>query len=215
MIIKGAAAHWPAMHLLNFTYLKSLYNSVPGAIDYVHEECQFLHFKSNFVTLHDVFAMSEARVNNTNGEDAWYVGWSNCHPVILQELRKLYPKPHFLPDDAEMPNTDFVFLGYEQGATMHVSESNHLREIMAHDLCFTSIPLLFQIDYIGRLGFSAQLVGVKTWNVAPTPECQEVCNSFSFYVEPGDVLLLDTRVWYHETHIAKGQFSMTIQSEYG
>lgn len=46
---------------------------------------------------------------------------SNCHPEVLEKLRKLYPKPHFLPEDSEMPNTDFVFLGYEQGAIMHVS----------------------------------------------------------------------------------------------
>lgn len=57
--------------------------------------------------------------------------------------------------------------------------------------------------------------GNKTWIVAPTPECETVCDSFSFYVEPGDALLLDTRVWYHETHITEGQFSITIQSEYG
>lgn len=64
--------------------------------------------------------MTEARANHRPGEVPWYVGWSNCHPVVLAELRKLYPRPHFLPDDAEMPNTDFVFLGYEQGAIMHV-----------------------------------------------------------------------------------------------
>lgn len=58
-----------------------------------------------------------------SGHKPWYVGWSNCNPLILAELRKLYPKPHFLPEDAEMPNTDFVFLGYEQGAVMHVGLS--------------------------------------------------------------------------------------------
>lgn len=214
MIIKRAVADWPAMHLLNFTYLKNLYSSVPGAIDYIHEECQFLHFKSNFVTLHDVFSMSDSRINNTDdNEDPWYVGWSNCHPVVLHELRKLYPKPHFLPDDAEMPNTDFVFLGYEQGAIMHVSRPPNNSDCPSSPLI--PLPSAFQIDYIPRLMWQAQLRGNKTWIVAPTPECASVCNSFSFYVEPGDALLLDTRVWYHETHIAKGQFSMTIQSEYG
>lgn len=89
-------------------------------MDSVHEDCQFLNFKSNFITLRDVFDMSEERVKFKAGEKPWYVGWSNCHPSVLQELRKLYPQPHFLPNDAEMPNTDFVFLGYEQGAIMHV-----------------------------------------------------------------------------------------------
>lgn len=117
IIIKNAVSHWPAAQFLNFTYLKDLYQKHPAALDSFHEDCQFLHFKSNFQTLRDVFRMSE---DFRTGHKPWYVGWSNCNPVILAELRKLYPKPHFLPEDAEMPNTDFVFLGYEQGALMHV-----------------------------------------------------------------------------------------------
>ena len=98
-----------------------MYLKYPDALDAVQDECQFLHFKSNFHTLKDVFKMSEDRAALKSGQQPWYVGWSNCNPSILNELRKLYPKPHFLPEDAEMPNTDFIFLGYEQGAIMHVS----------------------------------------------------------------------------------------------
>lgn len=54
------------------------------------------------------------------GKQPWYVGFSNCNPSVLKELRKYYPKPHFLPEDAEIPNTDYIFLGYDQGAVMHV-----------------------------------------------------------------------------------------------
>lgn len=63
--------------------------------------------------------------------------------------------------------------------------------------------------------WQAQLRGHKTWSLNPTPECEHLCKSFSFVVEPGDILLLDTRIWYHETHIPKGEFSIAIQSEYG
>lgn len=63
--------------------------------------------------------------------------------------------------------------------------------------------------------WQAQLRGNKTWHVGPTPECDSKCSSFSFYVEPGDVVQLDTRSWYHATSVTAGQFSMTIQSEYG
>jgi hypothetical protein len=59
------------------------------------------------------------------------------------------------------------------------------------------------------------LSGNKSWIVAPTPECDEQCESFSFYVEENDALLLDTRLWYHGTYISQGEFSLTIQSEYG
>lgn len=44
----------------------------------------------------------------------------NCHPTILNEMRKYYPKPHFLPNDCEIPSKEYVFMGYEEGATMHV-----------------------------------------------------------------------------------------------
>lgn len=117
IIIKNAVAHWKAKQLLNFEYLKDLYERIPGAMD---ENCPFLHFRSDFKTLHDVFAMPSARSNLSIGQTPWYVGWSNCHPVVLEELRKLYPRPHFLPVDAEMPNTDYIFIGYEQGDFMHV-----------------------------------------------------------------------------------------------
>lgn len=45
----------------------------------------------------------------------------NCDPEVLQEMRKYYPKPHFLPEDCEFPSKEYVFMGYEAGATMHVS----------------------------------------------------------------------------------------------
>lgn len=45
----------------------------------------------------------------------------NCDPDVLAEMRRYYPKPHFLPDDAETPSKEYVFMGYDAGATMHVS----------------------------------------------------------------------------------------------
>lgn len=104
-------------------------------------------------------------------------------------MRQHYPVPHFLPLDSELSNHEYIFMGYEAGATMH-------------------------LDFISRLMWQAQLQGNKTWQLIPSPECQDVCQQFSFYVEPGDAMLLDTRVWYHGTTIAPGQFSLTIQSEY-
>lgn len=63
--------------------------------------------------------------------------------------------------------------------------------------------------------WQAQLQGTKFWEVSPTPECDARCPSFSFFVEPGDAVLIDTRIWYHGTSVKSGEFSMTIQSEYG
>lgn len=34
--------------------------------------------------------------------------------------------------------------------------------------------------------WQAQLKGRKHWMLAPTPECETQCKSFSFFVEAGD-----------------------------
>lgn len=75
IIIKGAVKNWTASSVLNYTFIKDLYLRTPGALE---ENCQFLNFRSNFLTnLRDFFKMSQTRVDNK--EDAWYVGFSNCH----------------------------------------------------------------------------------------------------------------------------------------
>lgn len=47
-------------------------------------------------------------------------------------------------------------------------------------------PFSLQLDYIPRLMWQAQLRGQKHWMLAPTPECEAQCSSFSFFVEAGD-----------------------------
>lgn len=47
---------------------------------------------------------------------------SNCHPDVLAIMREHYSVPHFLPEDAEHAHMDYIFIGYQQGAVMHVSE---------------------------------------------------------------------------------------------
>jgi hypothetical protein len=190
IVIKQAFLHWPAMKYFNFNFFKELYSSISDSYKSVDEECQFLHFKSNFISIRDVFEMSEARINNKPGEESWYVGWGNCHPQILSEMRRYYPKPHFLPESCEIPSKEYVFMGYDDGATMH-------------------------LDFINRLMWQAQLKGSKTWHLLPPPECEDVCSQLSFLVEPGDAVLVDTRVWYHGTIITPGEFSLSVQSEYG
>ncbi|XP_023949605.2 uncharacterized protein LOC112054156 [Bicyclus anynana] len=190
IIVKNAIVHWRAIKEFNFYMFKKLYEQTAGSYESLEEGCQFLNFKTDLFTLKEVFSMPAARVRNEPGQEPWYVGWGNCHPDILTKVRKYYTVPEFLPEDAEFPVTENVFFGYEMGAVMH-------------------------LDYIPRLMWQGQVKGNKTWSVAPVPECEHVCNKFKYYVEPGDVVLLDTRVWYHATSIPKGQFSLTVQSEYG
>ncbi|XP_072947479.1 uncharacterized protein [Epargyreus clarus] len=190
IIVKEAISHWRAIKEFTFYTFKRLYEQTVGSYESLDYGCQFLNFKSDLFTLKDVFNMPKARVENEPGQEPWYVGWGNCHPEILSKVRQYYSIPEFLPEDAEFPETENIFFGYEIGAVMH-------------------------LDYIPRLMWQGQVKGNKTWSVAPVPECEHVCHKFDYYVEPGDIVLLDTRLWYHATTIPKGQFSLTVQSEYG
>lgn len=101
-------------------HLKQLYEKHPNALKNFEDECQFLPFKSSFSTLQEFF---EKTIELTDRNKlSWYIGFSNCQLNILKELRHLYSRPHFLPKDAEIPNTDYIFLGYNEGAVMHVSK---------------------------------------------------------------------------------------------
>lgn len=121
MIIKAAVYDWPARKEFTLEFFRNLYERTEGAYESIEEECQFLHFKSNLANLRQVFAMSESRALHREGEDSWYVGWKNCHPQILDAMNQFYNVPHFLPDDAEIPYSNYIFMGYEEGAVMHVS----------------------------------------------------------------------------------------------
>ncbi|XP_043284275.1 uncharacterized protein [Venturia canescens] len=190
IIVKSAASHWQASKIFNITFFRSIYENFEDAYNSIDEECQFLPFKSDLQNLRDVLEMSDKRAAKHPGEESWYVGWKNCHPEILKILNTFYDPPHFLPNDAEVPATNYIFLGYDEGAVMH-------------------------LDYIPRLMWQGQIIGRKTWTVAPTPECEHVCKTFSFSVDTGDVVLLDTRIWYHGTRVEDGLLSLTITSEYG
>lgn len=190
IVIKNAISHWRATKEFSFKMFKRLYEQTTGSYESLDEGCQFLNFKTDLFSLKEVFNMPDSRVYNEPGESPWYVGWGNCHPEILTKVRKYYKIPEFLPEDAEFPATENIFFGYEMGAVMH-------------------------LDYIPRLMWQGQVKGNKIWSIAPVPECEHICYKFEYYVEPGDIVLLDTRVWYHATRIPKGQFSLTVQSEYG
>lgn len=75
VLIKQAFLHWPARHIFSLKYFEDLYNSIEDAFKSVDEECQFLHFKSDFISLRDVFSMTKERMENNPTEKSWYVGW--------------------------------------------------------------------------------------------------------------------------------------------
>ena len=50
-----------------------------------------------------------------------YANRNNCNKEIMQELRKNYDTPYFLPNDSESSTMDWIFAGVPgPGAVMHV-----------------------------------------------------------------------------------------------
>lgn len=190
VLIKEATRNWTAMSAFNFRFFRDLYNSVNGSLAAVDEECQFFPYNTDFRTLEEVFNMTDDRADFKDGENPWYIGWSNCHPDVAVVLRNHYQKPYFLPKDAEASSLDWIFMGGSGlGAFIH-------------------------LDYVQRPSWQAQISGKKTWSLIPTPECEHVCVRMNVTVHKGDIFVVDTNHWYHATYIHPGEISITIGSEY-
>lgn len=190
LLVRGGARDWSALRVFSFDYFKRLYVDTPGAIASIDRECQFFPYQTEFASMADVFNMSSERQGLEPGQPRWYVGWSNCHPIIKEELRKHYKRPEFLPNDSDSSTQDWIFMGgFGGGAYLH-------------------------IDYVKRPSWQAMISGSKTWTLVPSPECQRYCPPMNVTMEVGDILIIDTNMWYHRTYIHPGQISITIGSEY-
>ncbi|XP_071452200.1 uncharacterized protein [Hetaerina americana] len=175
ILVRGGANHWPAIRIFSFEFFRRLYEGAgdndsanarrESYYQSVEEECQFFPFRTDFVSLREVFAMSKERANFSDGQRPWYIGWSNCHPEVANILRQHYQRPHFLPESSEVSAIDWVFMGgYGVGASIH-------------------------LDYVSRPSWQAQISGSKTWKLIPPPECEGVCTAFSITVNAGDIVI--------------------------
>ncbi|GFU30016.1 uncharacterized protein NPIL_514491 [Nephila pilipes] len=191
LLVRDGCKNWTALDIFNYDFFKHLYITTEGAYRSVEEECQFFPFRTTFLSLQEVFNMTESRAKMASkNEETWYIGWSNCNPDISTVLRQHYSKPHFLPDDSELSAIDWIFMGYQgPGASMH-------------------------LDYVRRPSWQAQIKGRKTWYLLPPPECEDVCTSMNITVHRGDIILIDTNQWYHTTVIEGEEMSVTLGSEY-
>lgn len=152
--------------------------------------CQFFPYKTEFQNLQDVFDMNDSRATMEKGTKPWYVGWSNCDEKIGAILRQHYQRPYFLPATAESEKTDWIFMGsYGYGAPMHVDDVEH--------------P-----------SWQAQIKGEKLWILEPPRECHYSCKRLEVIVHPGEIIVLDTNRWYHQTKIVSKDMSITIGAEY-
>ncbi|XP_050393957.1 uncharacterized protein LOC126811934 [Patella vulgata] len=190
VLIKDATSNWTAMQTFSYNFFKDLYTNTEGAFDITEEECQFFPYKTEFQSLEEALNMTDARVAFEEGERPWYFGWSNCHEGIAKILRSHYERPYFIPKDSESSTIDWMFMGGSGlGAFMH-------------------------LDYVERPSWQAQISGKKTWDLVPSPECENICHSMNVTVEKGDIFVVDTNMWYHATFVHPGEISITIGSEY-
>lgn len=189
LVVTGATRNWTAMDVFNFNYFKKLYNKYEDAYD-VQEQgsCQFFAYKTDFGSLEDVFLMSKRRAA-LKGKP-WYIGWSNCHTKVMQDFRKHYEKPDFLPLESETSQQDWFFMGGSgPGAPVH-------------------------IDTVDRPSWQAQISGRKSWKLIPPAECEHVCRSLNVTMSPGDIVVVDTNQWFHSTYVHPGDICITIGAEY-
>ncbi|CAK9814733.1 hypothetical protein ANTPLA_LOCUS8320 [Anthophora plagiata] len=174
-------------------FLWNYWNSVrhgKSLYDGEDANCQFFPYKTEFKSLQDVFDMNADRSSLEKGTKPWYVGWSNCDEEIGNVLRQHYRRPYFLPVNAESEKTDWIFMGsHGYGAPMHV-------------------------DDVERPSWQAQIKGEKLWILEPPRECHYSCNRLEVVVYPGEIIVLDTNRWYHQTKIVSNEMSITIGAEY-
>ncbi|EDO38068.1 predicted protein, partial [Nematostella vectensis] len=172
----------------NFTFLKKLYDSSKNSYKITEEECQFFPYKTEFLTLKDAFHMPKERAEFKG--KPWYIGWSNCDPVVREKLRQHYQRPYFLPAESETSQQDWLFMGGPGlGAQIH-------------------------IDSVERPSWQAQLSGTKVWTLIPPPECEHVCHSMKVPINKGEVIVIDTNQWFHKTEVMPGNISITIGAEF-
>ncbi|KAJ8979112.1 hypothetical protein NQ317_014124 [Molorchus minor] len=188
LVVTDGAVNWPALKSFNFNFFKTLYKKVD--VEKNGRSCQFFPYKTNFKSLQQVLEMSPERAKLKEGEKSWYVGWSNCNDDAGKVLLKYYKKPYFLSNNSENIALSWIFMGGPgQGAHMHV-------------------------DNVHYPSWQAQLSGNKLWKLAPPPECLYKCITLQVLVKPGEIIVIDTNRWYHQTSIMPGDISITIGSEF-
>ncbi|XP_053945882.1 bifunctional arginine demethylase and lysyl-hydroxylase JMJD6-A [Anastrepha ludens] len=188
VIVEDATTNWTAPTKFDYWYFRDIYMNAKRKQKIL--DCQFLPYKTGFRDIFKALDMPKERVELQPGNKPWYFGWSNCNPETAEELRRHYGRPYFLPPTSENNAVDWFFIGTAGlGAHMH-------------------------IDNVRLPSWQAQLSGSKRWLLAPPPECYFRCKRFDTIVRRGDIIVLDTNKWYHQTFVQPGEVSLTIGAEY-
>ncbi|KAF5306007.1 hypothetical protein FQR65_LT07500 [Abscondita terminalis] len=189
LVVTDATKDWLAAKMFSFEFFKKLYDSIRED-DYSETDCQFFPYKTEFKSLKEALNMTIERSRLEPGTLPWYIGWSNCNNKAGNILRKYYDRPYFLSNKSESIALSWIFMGGPGfGAHMHV-------------------------DNVQYPSWQAQLRGTKLWKLAPPPECLYKCRQLEVTVAPGEIIVVDTNRWYHQTFVLPGGISITIGAEF-
>lgn len=122
----------------------------------------------------------------------WYVGFSVCQPSVADKIHTLYNRPDFLHPDSTPPKKPWIFIGTPgPGAHIH-------------------------IDNVDLSSWQAQISGTKTWLLRPPPECWWQCHhgEMETTIHPGDIIVVNTNLWFHSTRIHGSDLSVVITNEF-
>jgi hypothetical protein len=200
LVVRNASLDWKIMQVLDYHWLKEQYTRDPDVMDRTSDddECWFTQYKSStsqyktheLRNLRSVFRMPEQRVRMEAGEP-WYVGWSVCHEEIAAEIFKLFPLPSFLHPESTPPDAPWIFIGTPG----------------------PGVP--FHVDKVDMMSWQAQVRGVKTWYLRPPPECWAVCHGdMETTLYPGDIIIVNTNVWFHSTKVHGPELSISMVNEF-
>ncbi|XP_023337908.1 bifunctional arginine demethylase and lysyl-hydroxylase JMJD6 isoform X2 [Eurytemora carolleeae] len=191
LVVRNATLDWKAMDTLNYYWFKEQYLSDPEILSYKHEDCWFNKYGTKeFRNLASVFRLNEDRIKLKDNKP-WYVGWAVCHTDVANNLYSLYSRPSFINPDSTPPSKPWIFIGSPgHGANIH-------------------------IDNVDLSSWQAQITGIKKWFIQPPPECSRKCgNTMEITVYPGDIIVLNTNVWFHGTLVLGSQLSLVLTNEY-
>ena len=215
VLIRDATRDWTAFDHFSFQFFKDVFQShaeklekwrVGSSTDDIQatiteeaaqelDDCQFFPYKTDFRNLAEFFNISDARSRLDPSERSYYVGWNNCFRQVREILRDLYTRPAFLPVESESSNLDWIFMG---GSTAQTGGGAPVH-----------------IDHVSRPSWQAVIAGEKTWLLYPPPECKSVCtDEIAVDMKKGDILVVDTNLWYHGTKVPPGVLTIAIGSEY-
>jgi len=191
LVVRNVSLHWKAMKVLDYNWLKDQYHMRPAEMDRMDKECWFNSYSSLGVdNLRSLFRLPRKRLRQKGRP--WYVGWGVCHEPIASEILNLFEPPPFLHPDSTPPKRPWIFIGTPGDEAAHI-----------------------HIDNLGLPSWQAQISGVKTWYLRPPPECASSCHpTMQATLYPGDLIIVNTRLWFHGTKVHKPDISLSLVAEF-